>query len=81
MLPILGKTSLVTVDGDYWRKVRKMFNPAFSVSHLETLIPGILEESMVFVSILEEGAKTGQTLLLGDRLPVISPLKIANSRR
>jgi hypothetical protein len=75
MLPILGKTSLVTVTGDYWRKVRKMFNPAFSVSHLETLIPGIIEESMVFVNILEEGAKSGKTLLLGERLPVFSPMK------
>lgn len=71
MLPILGKTSLVTVYGDYWRKVRKMFNPAFSVSHLETLIPGIIEESMVFINILEGAAKSGETLLLGDRLPVI----------
>jgi sterigmatocystin biosynthesis cytochrome P450 monooxygenase len=70
MLPILGKTSLVTVHGDYWRKVRKMFNPAFSVSHLETLIPGIIEESMVFIDILESAAKSGETLLLGNRLPV-----------
>jgi cytochrome P450 len=71
MLPILGKTSLVTVYGDYWKKVRKMFNPAFAVSHLETLVPGIIEESMDFVDILDKYAKSGEEIKLGQRLPVI----------
>ncbi len=70
MLPILGKTSLVTVYGDYWKKVRKMFNPAFAVSHLETLIPGIIEESMDFVDILDTYATSGEEIKLGQRLPV-----------
>ena len=72
MLPILGKTSLVTVYGEYWRKVRKMFNPAFATSHLETLIPGIIEESVQFNRVLESAARSGQTLELGIRLPVES---------
>lgn len=70
MRPILGKTSLVTVYGEYWRKVRRMFSPAFAVSHLETLIPGVIEESMVFVKILENAAKEGEVLKFGHRLPV-----------
>ena len=72
MLPILGKTSLVTVYGEYWRKVRKMFNPAFATSHLETLIPGIIEESVQFNRVLESAARSGETLELGIRLPVES---------
>jgi cytochrome P450 len=67
---ILGKSSMVTVTGDYWRKVRKMFNPAFAVSHLETLVPGIIEESMVFVDFLTKGAKSGEIVHLGDLMPV-----------
>ena len=70
MLPVLGKTSLVTAYGEYWRKVRRMFNPAFAASHLETLIPGMIEESMTFVHLLENAAKTGEILKFGDRLPV-----------
>ena len=66
-----GKTSVITVPtDDYWRKIRKMFNPGFSVSHLETLIPGIVEESLVFVKILEEAARHDAILQLGDRLQV-----------
>jgi len=68
--PIIGKTSIVTVSGDYWKKIRKMFNPAFATSHLETLVPGIIEEVMVFVDILESAAKGGSVLELGSLLPV-----------
>jgi hypothetical protein len=47
-----------------------MFNPAFATSHLETLVPGIIDEVMVFVDILESAAKTGNALELGLLLPV-----------
>lgn len=77
MLPILGKTSLVTVYGEYWKKVRKMFNPAFAVSHLETLVPGIIEESMDFIQILEKYATCGEEIKLGKTLPV--PLFVSRS--
>src|SRR5947207_15606420 len=72
LLPILGKTSLVTVYGDYWRKVRKMFSPAFATSHLETLVPGIVEEALVFLDVLNEGAQKGKVLRLGERLPALT---------
>jgi cytochrome P450 len=72
MLPIIGKTSLVTVKGEYWRKVRKMFSPAFATSHLETLVPGIIEESMVFVNVLNQAAERCEMLKLGERLPALT---------
>jgi cytochrome P450 len=68
--PIIGKTSLVTVSGDYWKKVRKMFNPAFATSHLESLVPGMIEEILVFLDLLERAAKSREVLLLGFLLPV-----------
>ena len=72
--PIIGKMSIVTVSGDYWKKVRRMFNPAFATSHLETLVPGMIEEVMVFVDILENAAKGGSVLELGSLLPVDLPI-------
>lgn len=74
--PIIGKTSLVTVSGDYWKKVRKMFNPAFATSHLETLVPGIIEEVMVFVDKLDNAATSGKVLELGSLLPVCGPVRV-----
>lgn len=76
LLPILGKTSVITVPtDDYWRKIRKMFNPGFAISHLETLVPGIVEESMVFVKILEKAAQSASIVELGDTLQVITQVK------
>jgi cytochrome P450 len=76
LLPILGKTSIITVPtDDYWRNIRKMFNPGFAISHLETSVPGIVEESMVFVKILEEAAQNGSIVQLGDTLQVITQVK------
>src|SRR5271156_5126614 len=72
MVPIIGKTSLVTAKGDYWRKVRKMFSPAFATSHLETLVPGIVEEVLVFLDVLNESAGKGNVLKLGERLPALT---------
>jgi cytochrome P450 len=72
MLPLIGKTSLLTAKGDYWRKVRKMFSPAFATSNLETLIPGIVEEAVVFLDVLDESAKKDKVLRLGECLPALT---------
>jgi len=72
MVPIIGKTSLVTVTGDYWRKIRKMFSPAFAASHLETLVPGMVEEALVFMDVLTEAAEKSKVLRLGERLPALT---------
>jgi cytochrome P450 len=59
---VIGKTSLVSISGDHWKKLRKMFNPAFAPSHLETMIPAILEEAEVFVQKLKKVAETGEII-------------------
>jgi sterigmatocystin biosynthesis cytochrome P450 monooxygenase len=68
--PVLGSQSILTLEGDHWHKLRKMFNPAFSQSHLETLVPGIVEETLVFVDVLNDAAKSGDVLLMLDALTV-----------
>ena len=61
---------MVMASGEPWRKFRKMFNPAFAVSNLETLVPGIVEETMVFVDILQKSARAEKTIYLGKLMPV-----------
>lgn len=60
--PVLGSTSLVIIQGEYWKKIRKMFNPAFAPNYLQSLVPVIVEESLVFVESLKEKAKTGEVV-------------------
>jgi len=68
--PILGN-SIITMEGDEWYKLRKMFNPAFSQGHLETLVPQMVKETLVFVGKLEKAAQQGSTILMLDDLTVL----------
>lgn len=58
--PLIGKHGLVTMEGDEWKYWRSIFNPGFNAAHLSTLVPGIVENTLVLCEILEEqssGAK------------------------
>jgi cytochrome P450 len=70
---VIGKTSLVAIEGDHWKRLRKMFNPAFAPSHLETMIPYIVEESNVFVEKLNQVAQSGETVRMNELTTVLYP--------
>jgi len=70
LMPVLGPQSILTLDGEHWHKLRKMFNPAFSQGHLETLVPGIIDETLIFVKLLNDTAQGGNILLMLDALTV-----------
>lgn len=74
---VIGENSMVAISGDHWRRVRKMFNPAFAPSHLDTLVPAIVEESVVFVDKLKGVADTGHVVKMNDMTTVLrlSPQK------
>ena len=69
--PVIGATSLVAIEGEHWKKLRKMFNPAFAPSHLETMIPAIVQESEVFVEKLNKVADTGEIVKMNDLTTVL----------
>jgi len=62
--PITGAHSLIYMEGKEWKKWRSIFNPGFSHSHLMTLIPGIVEDSLVFCDILQEHARKADVFRL-----------------
>jgi len=62
--PITGAHSLIYMEGKEWKKWRSIFNPGFSHSHLMTLIPGIVEDSLVFCDILEEHTRKADVFRL-----------------
>ena len=70
----LGRTSLVALEGEHWKKLRKMFNPAFAPSHLETMVPAIVQESEAFVEKLNNVADTGEIVKMNDLTMVLVPL-------
>ena len=66
MGPLTGEYDLVTMDGDMWKKWRAIFNPGFSSSHLMTLIPGILKDTLTFCDILREHVQKGDLFQMED---------------
>lgn len=64
--PLTGEYDLVTMEGDVWKRWRSIFNPGFSSSHLTTLIPGILEDTLTFCDILREHVQEGDMFPLED---------------
>ena len=55
--PVIGRDSMITLEGERWRRLRKMFNPAFSQAHLDKLVSGIVEQTLVFVQKLDESGR------------------------
>lgn len=54
-----GGKVLVTLEGPAWKRLRAVFNPGFSLTHIMTLVPSIVEEMMVFKNILQSHAEKG----------------------
>lgn len=63
---IVGTKSLFAVHGAEWKRQRSWFSPAFSLAHLMTLIPGIVQETLVFREKLTAHAISGETLITND---------------
>lgn len=74
--PVIGSASMITLEGEHWQRLRKMFNSAFSQGHLETLVPGMVTEGLVFVQKLEEASKQDKAVLIFDTLVVSDILTI-----
>jgi cytochrome P450 len=57
--PVAGKYNLLTLEGNVWKKWRSIFNPGFAASHLLSLVPGIVELSLIFCDTMSRYADAG----------------------
>jgi cytochrome P450 len=58
--PLLGDNNMVAVNGPMWKKLRSMFNPGFSLNHLMTQVPDIVDNTLTFVETMNNYAKNGR---------------------
>jgi cytochrome P450 len=58
---LVGTKSVFSTNGKEWQAQRSWFAPAFSMSHLTTLVPGMVEETLVFREKLTKYAVSGET--------------------
>ena len=69
LYPLTHGYDLLTMEGPKWKSWRAVFNPGFSAGHLMTLVPGLVEDTLVFCDILRQRAKQG----------LVSPLEEATT--
>lgn len=69
MKPMTGGMDLTTLEGREWKFWRSVFNPGFSIQHLMTMVPQMVEEISVFCELLKDRART-------DKLVFLDPLTI-----
>lgn len=62
--PLTGKHDLVSMEGQLWKTWRNIFNPGFSATHLATMVPGIMDDVLVFRDILRKRAEQGNIFSL-----------------
>ena len=60
----LGDSNMVSIGGEKWKTQRSMFNPGFSAAHLMTLVPYIVDSSLIFCDVMHEKAKSNQLFAL-----------------
>jgi cytochrome P450 len=65
---IVGPTSMLTLDGPEWKRARSLFNPGFSLAHLMTLVPSIVDETAIYCKILSDQADSGEVRPLEEAL-------------
>ncbi|KAI9799980.1 MAG: hypothetical protein M1833_003509 [Piccolia ochrophora] len=53
---VIGPTSMISSDGEPWKRSRVLFNTSFSNAHLMTLVGTIVDHTLIFCEKLEEFA-------------------------
>ncbi|KAM7188007.1 cytochrome P450 52A11 [Naviculisporaceae sp. PSN 640] len=61
---LTGPSSIVAINGEEWKTLRKRFSPGFQPRHLLKLLPSILDKISLFIGRLEKHARTGEEFLL-----------------
>ena len=62
--PFVGKHNLISTEGSMWKQWRARFNPGFRAVQVMNLIPGIVDEVVVFRDLLRERASKNEMFQL-----------------
>jgi cytochrome P450 len=61
---LLGSSNMVGLDGQAWKSLRTIFNPGFAATHLNTLVPYVVDAGIVFLDLLRSKAATNELVQL-----------------
>jgi sterigmatocystin biosynthesis cytochrome P450 monooxygenase len=55
---------MVFSEGELWKQSRSLFNPGFSASHLMSLVPVIVDDTIIFWKSLSRAAEAKEIVQL-----------------
>lgn len=64
---MVGTKSIFSTQGEEWHRQRSWFAPAFSLSQILSLVPGMVEETLVFREILTRHAVSGEVFSMSEK--------------
>ncbi|KAJ4987846.1 cytochrome P450 52A11 [Stagonosporopsis vannaccii] len=56
---LVGKHSILTASGESWKTLRKQFNTGFAPQHLLTMLPVIVDKTIIFIEKMDAVARSG----------------------
>jgi cytochrome P450 len=62
--PLVGGPNMFLMNGAEWKRSRALFNPGFSAKVMLECMPQIIDGASVYVALLREHAKKGDTFSL-----------------
>ncbi|KAE9376613.1 cytochrome P450 [Stipitochalara longipes BDJ] len=65
---IAGPQSMIFTEGAIWKKSRSLFNSSFSLAHLMTLVPTIVDDALIYRQVIGEHADSGEVLPVEEAL-------------
>jgi len=79
LLPVGGPNNLVCDDGQKWKTWRKAFNPGFSLTHLMTVVPDIVDIVSTFHELMDRKVDEGKVFRLETIATKLVSRRIPNS--
>ncbi|KAI1388507.1 cytochrome P450 [Hypoxylon trugodes] len=64
LVNLIGPNSILNKQNEEWKAIRKRFNPGFAPQHLMTLLPVIVEKSMLYLEAIDRSVATGEAFAL-----------------
>ena len=64
--PIIGEWNLIALEGSTWKRWRNTFNSGFSINHVMSLMPVLVEEILIFKNVLRKHAEVQDIFLLSN---------------
>jgi cytochrome P450 len=68
LYPFAGPEHLAVMEGPLWKKWRAIFNPGFSMTHLMTLVPLIVDCTQLLVDHLNQDAAKNEPFRIEEAL-------------